>query len=333
MEKTAMLAKAIMCLAICLASTHASAQDSTAPKVNIAFDARADFTYGTTTGEGYSSGIHGRYLNLMVNGEILPGLTYDWRQRLNKFGECASDVFYATDWLYLNYQPIKNLSVQAGKQVVQMGGYEYDAAPINVFIASMFWDHFACYQFGASATYHSNNGKHALTLQACNSPFQKIGSSCWAYNLFWSGDMGPFHTLWSVNMMEYERGRFTNYISLGNKLDIGKFCIEADIMNRATSRQPFFFSDYTAIGKAEYSPAWWLIIMAKGGYEDYRPHPGAEEHLKKPFYGGGMEFFPFKKLGRNLRLHAIWSSTCQIDGSRVDQMNIGIKWRVNVFKK
>lgn len=56
------------------------------------------------------------------------------RHRLNKKNNDAS-FFDATDWLYLAYRK-DNWELSAGKQVVAIGGYEYDAAPIDLYFCS-----------------------------------------------------------------------------------------------------------------------------------------------------------------------------------------------------
>lgn len=326
------------CLAMVLLATlfDAKAQISTEgllPHMNLAFDTRADFTYEKSPGQESSSGIHGRYLNVMFSGQITNQLSFSWRQRMNKYKDVENDVFTATDWIYLTYQPTKNWAISGGKQVVLIGGYEYDAAPIDIFFASVFWNNVACYQFGGSGSYITNNGNHTFTFQVCNSPYQEIGKSCYAYNLYWAGKMGCYKTLWSANLVEYARNHYCTFIALGNRLELNPLYIELDIMNRATSHHKYWFHDYSIIGKAEYDITNWMTLMLKGGYDDIHPIPGNSPiDVKKPFYGGGFEFYPWHG-SRNLRIHALYSQSRQAGEKRVNEVSIGLKWRVNVFSK
>ncbi len=97
------------------------------------------------------SGFRGKYLVIRADGEIVKGLTYSWRQRLNTLHEDAN-FFNATDWVYLNYN-IRGWNFQVGKEVVAIGGYEYDRAPIDLYACSVFWNNIPCYALGASVGY------------------------------------------------------------------------------------------------------------------------------------------------------------------------------------
>ncbi|MCD8387835.1 MAG: OprO/OprP family phosphate-selective porin [Bacteroidales bacterium] len=317
------------------AALPASADDDVefkARSLSVDIDMRGDFEYTDMEHQDNTSGFHGRYLNLMVNGQITEQLSFSWRQRMNKFKDVDNDAFTATDWAYLSYRPVQAFSIAAGKQVVMIGGYEYDAAPIDIFFASRFWNNIACYQFGGSVSYHSPGDNHVLTFQVCNSPYEGLSSSCYSYNLFWQGDMGWFHTLWSVNLVEYERNHYANFIALGNRATLGPLDLQLDLMNRATSHHKYWFADYSIIAKAEFNATKWLTIMAKGGKDDFRELPGAPEHLNKPFVGGGLEFYPFNG-SRNLRIHAVYAYYHENDGAKVNQVQVGLKWRVNLFRK
>lgn len=324
-------ATALSCLLAC-AAPSASAADNILPHMDVALDMRLDWTYDAVHNQESKSGFHGRYFNLHFNATITDGLTFHWRQRLNKFKEAENDIFSATDWAYLKYQPSKNFAFSAGKEVVLVGGYEYDAAPIDVLFASNFWNNIACYQFGATASYISNNKRHTLSAQVTNSPYQEIGQSCYAYNLFWSGNFGAFNTLWSVNMMEYRRGTFDNIISLGNRLDLGNCRVELDVMNRYVPHRKYWFSDYTLIGKVEYRVSPIITLMAKGGKDDIHANPGTYDRLNKEFVGGGLEVYPLHG-SRNLRLHAVFDHSHHLDGASANQISIGLKWRLDVFQR
>lgn len=324
-------ALALAC-AIGCASQAVKAADNILPHMDVAVDMRADWVYEKAHQEESNSGFHGRYLNLHFNATITDGLTFHWRQRLNKFKDSDSDVFSSTDWAYLNYQPWKNFAFSAGKEVVLVGGFEYDAAPIDILFASNFWNNIACYQFGVAASYISNNGRHTLSAQVTNSPYQEFGKSCYAYNLFWKGNFGAYSALWSVNMMEYKRGTYVNIISLGNRLELGDLLLELDVMNRYVPHHKYWFSDYTVVGKAEYKISPTVTIMAKGGKDDIHANPGTHDRLNKEFVGGGLEFYPLHR-SRNLRLHAVFNHTHHLDGSSQNQVSIGVKWRLDIYKR
>ena len=95
------------------------------------FDMRASFHQDITDGR-YNSQAVGEYLNFHLLGHITPKVEYRIRQRLNKKVFDEKNMFNATDFMYVKWQATERWSFLAGKSVVMIGGYEYDAAPIDV---------------------------------------------------------------------------------------------------------------------------------------------------------------------------------------------------------
>ncbi len=220
------------------------AQDGS--KLHLLLEARGDYqrTYVDKEAIKDDCGFKGKYLNVILTGDITPQVSYAYRQRLNKIHKNSS-FFDATDWLYLNYQATQHLSFSGGKQVVGIGGYEYDRAPINLYFCSEFWNNIPCYQWGVSASYAiTKNDK--LTFQFCESPFRSFyeHADMYAYNLMWNGSHGIWNTIWSINMLEWQGGKFINYISLGNEFRLARNAtLQLDYLNRAVSHQTFLFKD------------------------------------------------------------------------------------------
>lgn len=300
-------------------------------KVKIGMEARFDFAFDAIEHEHDEAGFHGRYLNIMLDGHIIPQLSYHWRQRLNKFGEMKNDVFGATDWIYLDWSPSSHWNLTAGKMVLDVGGYEYDNAPINEFFSSLFWNHFACYQFGVGARYNFNGGKHSLSFQFTNSPYaDRLGDSNFAYNLMWRGHMGFFHTLWSVNLMQYGHGHLAQFISLGNRFEFGNFYLDLDLQNRHSRHEKFWFGDWFCIAKANFRINHHFDIFAKGGYERWKPEFEEPEAIECPLYGAGVEYYPLRN-SRDLRIHAAVDLCHDDNDTRRLQAQIGITWKMDIF--
>lgn len=292
------------------------------------------------------SGFAGKFLNFILDGNISDKFSYHFRYRFNKLNS-AQDFFEATDWAYLDYDINKNWRVSAGKQVVAIGGYEYDRAPIDVYFYSGFCNGLpACYEFGISGQYTTNDGRNTILLQISNSPFTSKSirfEGLYAYNLMWYGRYGVFNSMYSVNLIEYSPGHYINYIALGNQFNAGPVCIELDYMNRYGGGK-HFFNDFTIVGKVTYNIAGRVNIFAKGGYDyndaqtpgiyptnDYRIYdlavlPGT----RYGFYGAGVEFFPMKN-SQNVRLHAYWCSSTA--DTKAHNVGIGFRWRLNAFER
>lgn len=301
-----------------------------------------------------ASGFKGDYLFLFVRGDINRQFSYSWRQRLNK-GIDRSHLFEATDWLYVDYRPTDRWTLSAGKQVVLIGGYEYDRNPLDVFAPSEFWMNIGCFQFGASAQYAMGKGNDALTAQVAASPFRTDAhNDLLSYNLQWNGHHGIWHPMYSVNMIEHRPGRYISYLALGNRFTLGsvplgegkgevpRVAVEADFMNRAASHQTVFFRDCSVIANVDWRIVPRVQVYGKVAYDvnrttatdaDLDIMPGTELTT----VAAGVEYYPLKT--ELVRLHAGVAHTTGKNsnpgGSQVDgklQMAVGLSAKIPVFK-
>lgn len=327
-------------LSICFAAISALcfAQNN---EFSLKFNTRADFDYQylDNNGDNDSYGFAGKFLNIMLDGKINDKFEYHWRQRLNRTN-LTSNFFEATDWAYLSYNINNNLTLSAGKQVVAIGGFEYDYAPIDVYFYSDFCNVMpSCYEFGTSLTWSNDAKNQALTFQISNSIFkQQPFDGLFAYNLLWNGNITDFwKTLYSVNLIEYNQGNYVNYVALGNQFYLGDFVIDLDYTNKYIDGQENFFSDFTLATQVKYqlpqlnifaklsfdqnqskysrfvSPNYWTMTVA----------PGTDYML----YGGGIEYFPIKN-SKDVRLHAIISSNNREPANLF--LNAGITWNMKL---
>lgn len=307
-------------------------------QVNARLDYQRDWDDWHTVKD--NSGFEGKFLNFRIDGRIVPGLTYSWRQRLNK--EHADRTFFdATDWVYLNWD-FGRWSLSGGKEVVKIGGWEYDRAPIDIYSGSVFWNNIPCYEIGASLGYKiTENDK--LSFQFCESPFYtKQNRDMYAYNLMWNGKHGIFHALYSANLFQITDNRYISYISLGNKFSLDKFDIELDYINRAAAHQTYFFKDCTVVGEVAYMPTERWRIHAKFSYDvnktnsdaDYTVLPGTELKM----VGGGVEFYPLRTRKHQLRLHAnmfySWGHNANANDIMHNKsaiVSVGVRWDMDLF--
>ena len=327
-----------------LCALGASAQDSVpqAPIINIKADARLD--YQRVWNDGHTdkpnSGFEGKYLDFQIDGQIVDGLTYSWRQRLNKTITDAN-FFNATDWVWLKYQ-FGRWNVAGGKEVVKIGGFEYDRSPLDVYSGSVFWANIPCYQIGVSAGYDITPSDR-LSLQFCQSPFHTTENrDMYAYNIFWNGRHGIFSSLYSINLVQYAEGKYISYISLGNKFDIDNWSLEFDIMNRAASHQKFFFKDCSIIGDLSWRPHKKWKVHAKATYDVNKSGTGADftvlDGTELTMVGAGVEFFPLLKNNHSVRLHAnvyyAWgnnANAADVMQNKTTVFDIGVKWYMDIF--
>lgn len=353
-------------------------------------EARADFEYdGVFTkweypwvnmidgfAEQHNYGFRGDYFNFLLGGDIGDHFSYFLRQRIVPV-KGYTEFFDNTDFLYLEYKFNKQWSLRMGKQAIFVGGFEYDAPPIDVYYYTHYWGHFPCFLLGMSAAYTDKSGKNKIGFNIANSPYVKSApyldyyeSNTWkltgllSYNLYWSGKFGPFHALYSVNFMEYQRGKFINFIVLGNKLSFDKWSIYADYINRAAGFKNFF-QDFSVVSRLDWHVSPSVNLFAKGGYEqnfagytyieddgDYAQKESTfvSTDMLMPvgynhwFYGLGLEFRP--RVYPDLRVHA-WvadmvmhrpGSAAEVYPPIMDikrhtlSANVGVTWRLDFMK-
>ena len=323
--------------------------------LNLKLEARGDYQheYIKSVTDDDATGFKGQFLNLYIDGKISEEFSYSYRQRLNK--KNSDETFFdATDWVYLAWNR-RNFEVTAGKLIVAIGGYEYDASPIDLYFCSEWWQNIPCFQLGASIAYRFNSGKDKLIAQFCESPFRgdvevvdaagnittKKQKEMYAYNLMWVGSHGWFNALYSVNMIEYLPGKYVNYISLGNRFDFNRVSLEVDFMNRATSGHTFFFSDISAITTIAWRPTECLNIFAKASYDvnssdvdnDILVSAGTEIVR----VGAGVEYYPLKNGRNDVRIHAAGSFTfgettpATVLRDNNTYLSVGVTWKMDLL--
>ncbi len=316
----------------------------------LTFETRFDFDYQSYEDEDDKGGFKGKYVNLIMAGDITDNISYNYRQRILPHNG-SKTFFDGTDWLYMTYKFNDNWALSAGKQVFLIGGIEYDKAPINVYYWSDFWNNVRCYQMGATLTYTDDSKRHNLSLQVSNSNYtDDVSANLYAYNLIWYGSFKHLQTIYSANMIEYVKGHYINYLALGNKFTFDNFGFYVDFMNRAIGEQRnFLFDDYSLIGRADWKINDKWNVFVKGGYDtnessdaltsvlpvggmtapsgnnDIFVLPGTEYH----YYGGGAEFFPLAN--RDVRLHSFVA--VKNAGEDELQFNVGLTWRIDLLKQ
>lgn len=337
--------KPILCTALAALCVFqvSGADDVRDEVVRLDVDARLDYQREWDDGSTVNgnSGFEGKYLVIRMDGSLSDKISYSWRQRLNKNHNDGS-FFDATDWVWINYAVSDRWNLSAGKQVVSIGGWEYDRAPIDLYGCSVFWNNIPCYQIGASATF-SLTSADRLTAQVCESPFfSKDYRDMYAYNLMWSGSHGFYSPIWSVNLIEYAPDRYISYIALGNRFAVGKTALELDVMNRAASGQAYFFKDWSVMAELSYRPAPKWKLHVKGTYDRNATDTGADlcvlAGTKMTMVGGGFEYYPLATSNSTLRIHANCyyatghnSNPADVMQDKTTLFDLGVKWSMNVL--
>ena len=289
------------------------------------------------------SGFKVRYFNFRMDGQISPKFSYSWRQRFNR-ANSISEFAQNTDWFTLTYKPTSNWAISAGKQVLMIGGWEYDRAPIELYFCSEFWNNVNCYQIGASVAYTTNSGNDTILFQACQSPYDTTSNDVdyYAFNLYWSGSHGCYTALYSLNFMQYAPGKYDTYLALGNQFTFGDAKLQLDFMNRATDDHAFFLKDCSVMGELSYLINNKLNVFGRMTYDVNKTNsvgdlcvlPGTE--LTR--VGAGLEYYPLKDGNRNLRFHLYACQAFGKNGNPAGTMlpeqtfvDLGVKFKVDIL--
>ncbi|MGM9804183.1 MAG: porin [Muribaculaceae bacterium] len=347
------LSKIVLFLVASLCTIAAKSQETKAvvtsgdPSVSLKIDTRLDGTVTTYGGDYYGgsvpetqAGFEGTYLKMIVNGRINERFSYSFRHRMYKDNGNPKSFFNSTDWVNLTYAPDDRYTITVGKQVVLVGTEEYDYAPIDVYFASYYWNHCNPYQIGVNIGYRVDDGNQ-LYAQMTNSPYSTESlENMFAYNLMWYGTIAPWLTTkYSVNMMEYQKGRYINYIALGHRIAIDRFSIDIDYMNRYAGHHTKFFKDFTVSSKIDLKVGNRFNLFAKGGYDQNKAQGRDVDNpldtyvlpgTSRGFWGCGVEYSPIVDRRNKVRFHAYWHSSSD-DMPSSNTFTVGVRWQMDVF--
>ncbi len=309
-------------------------------------EARLDWQYVGTDGDTNraNTGFVGKYIALGAHGTLAKGLTYNWRQRFSRTPK--DHTFWdQTDFLDINYKSGR-WNIGAGKQVVLIGGYEYDRAPINLMSPNIFVTNVACYQFGVSGGVQLTPGDKLL-FQISQSPYaDSADRNLYAFNLMWRGahaitDQVRLETVWSVNEIQYEKGQYCNFIALGNKFVVNdRFTLLLDAITR-TYHDNSIFKNNTFMAEVAYnlSPAWKFT-----GKVSYDCNMGRNKTTKTEISRGSeitmvgavAEWYPIRNSRHTLRAHAAAFYSFGKNTNSADLMqdktlyaSLGLTWHMN----
>lgn len=310
--------------------------------LDLRVETRFDYSYFGVEGEmdPSRSGFDGTYLNLVLLGNLTDNLSYGYRQRLNRQHSDAS-FFDATDWLFLTYRA-GNFELSGGKEVVAIGGFEYDRPPIDTYIYSEFCNHIPCFQLGINAGFYFNGDKDKVLYQLCQSPFGGRAENTYGHSIEWYGNHGFYNSIWSVNFFEYTPGKYVNYAVLGNMFNVGPFSLILDFQHRAFSTDDFM-KDWTLFTELSYKAGDSFKGFVKYDHDyNMSSQPLGNDWCLAPgtnlsVFAAGIEYFPLKN--DKVRLHAVASYSngdnttpagFWADGSL--WFNFGVKWKMNLLK-
>lgn len=318
---------------------------------------RADFR-GLSDGDNNDDyGFQGRYFNLHAGGRLGDKVSYYFRQRINA-NEGDIKFFDNTDFLWVDYRPNAHWRLRLGKDAMAIGGFEYDAAPIDVMMEGLYWDNFYCFQIGALASYTTDDGRNMFAFEVANSPYVNAGgydaiSGLLAYNLLWVGNYNHLQTRWSASVFNREDAWMGMlYTALGTRVAYDRWDWYVDLIHYLQDDVDMG-EDYAVVSRLAVHPNDNWTVYAKGIYEQ-SVSDGAWRGINCLFpprckhvtVGLGAEYKPERC--PNLRFHCFvaeqqlhYLETYASDGvTRVQsehtthglEFNVGVTWNINFLR-
>lgn len=290
-----------------------------------------------------NTGFKGQHIYLLMAGNISKDVSYFYRQRFDNIGG-SKDFFDATEILNLTWKVNDWMSVSGGKQVVALGGFEYNTAPIDLYYKSVFWWGFSPYELGASVAFNVSKNDNIM-LQVNNSSFRyKSGSNTYGLNLLWSGKHGLYESYWSGNMTQYKLNKnshWMGFIVLGNRFHIGDMVdVDVDLVNRTTPSDIKIAKDYSVISKVTVRPMEGLTVHGKFT-RDYNDRVNGVANDMSVAAGtnvntvsGGVEYEAIKGKSGACRLFAIGAYTWNPDENLYNtstEIQAGVKFNLDIL--
>ena len=292
--------------------------------LNIMLDTRVDFQTSLQNGDVNNAEFRGQTIRIWLAGEIVPGIRYRVRHRLNKPQDplIRDNYSSATDQAWLAFDAGKHWTFTAGKQTVQLGTFEYDYNGADLYQSTMVNGDFDMYKTGVNVAYHFLG--QTMNLQVVNSDAPQFArddykSKALAVNLMWQGSLlnNMVKTRWGYGAFQHSKTKLYNWLTLGTQLNIGKFATELDYFLGSRNM------DYGSIVEQEdlgsryvrdqsvalnlyYNLGKWKPAL-KGTWNQRLDKEFDNNAYESIGLQAALEFYPFEKpLLKDLRFHAAY---------------------------
>ncbi|MCC8152860.1 MAG: OprO/OprP family phosphate-selective porin [Tannerellaceae bacterium] len=203
-------------------------------KLNLFVDTRIDFQDLVNRHAEDGRSFRAQTFRIWLVGEIVPGIRYRVRHRLNKNGVILRDNYSgATDHAWLAFDIGRTWTITVGKQSVMIGTFENDYNGADVYQGSMVFNDFDGSLTGVNVAYKT--GRQVFNFQVTNSDEPQFASEEYAnkalaFNFLWVGDLfnETIRTRWGYGTFQHSRNKFYNWVTIGTQFNIGKTITEVD---------------------------------------------------------------------------------------------------------
>lgn len=186
------------------------------------------------------------HLMVAMSGNVNGNLSYSFRQRLNRQAAFRSleNLWTATDVAYLKYSFLGKYSLVAGRQLLLMGGFEYDEHPVNIYGFSGINDNVTCYLTGLTFFWNPVEGQE-FGFQVMNNRQGSMEDAFGTlpagirrpyapllYSLAWNSSYleGKIKLRYAVSAAELAAGRWMLLAGGGQRFRFGMFDAYLDVL-------------------------------------------------------------------------------------------------------
>jgi len=319
--------------------------------LNIMLDTRVDFQTTFNGSDLDEATFHGQTFKLWLVGEIIPGIRYRVRHRLNKPQSPLREGYSAaTDQAWLAFDLGQKWTITAGKQSVQFGTFEYDYNPADIYQPTMAFDDLDAYKTGINVAYRFLG--QTMNLQLVNSDAPQFARDDYkkkalAVNVLWEGSLlnGMVKTRWGYGAFQHSKSKFYNWLTAGTQLNIGNFTTELDyyLGNRDMDYSAIvedadlgtrYVRDQSASLNLKYNFGKWKPFI-KGTWNQRNDRALDNNAYESMGIQAVVEFYPFtNELVKDLRFHAAYAYSntdfqgefSHMSNKDTHQILVGTRW-------
>lgn len=319
--------------------------------LNIMLDTRVDLQANFDNDGLNDLSFRGQTIKLWVVGEIIPGIRYRLRQRLNRPQTPLREGYSAaTDQAWIALDAGEHVTFTIGKQSVQFGTFEYDYNPADIYLGTMAFNDLDAYKTGVDVAFKFAG--QVLHLQVVNSDASQFASEKYenkalAFAAMWEGNLfnNVLRTRWGYGAFQHNKDKFYNWITLGTQLNVDKFTAELDYYNGYRNMDYGYMVDNDSLG-LRYVKDQSLALNLKYDFGKWRPSvkgiwdkrhdkDADEDAYESKGIEAALEFYPFTNpLVKDLRFFAAYSYTntefkgefSPLKNENAHQVLVGTRW-------
>lgn len=293
-------------------------------KLHLMLDTRFDFLYGAGT-SAPETRFNGQALRFWLQGEIVPGIRYRLRQRLNRVQSPLLDgLAEATDnaWVQFDIGHRKDWTVTVGKQTVMLGTYEYDYNGADLYLNTGVNSTFDNHKVGVAATCkflgQSLSAQVFSPAGAGQFASEKWKSRALSGALLYVGSFfkGSLKTRTGYLAAQRDDRKVYHWLTTGWQLNHGVFTVEADYYRGAYNASDAVAKDLREVRDQSASLGLWICgrhwrPFLKAIWDNRRDNGLRESVYDRVGGQAAVEFYPFQghKWIEDLRFHIAYTYT------------------------